>query len=71
MNARTAQFSDVIRQSKGVSASFTLRLQICFRIPADFLVRIQGQHGIQKAFHSKGAGVCKEVMVLAGINPEQ
>ncbi len=64
MNISTAQLSDVIRQRKGVSAAIALRFQFCFGVPADFLVRLQAQHDFQKALHSKGPGIRREVTAL-------
>lgn len=65
MNISTAQLSDVIRQRKGVSASIALRFQACFGTPGDFLIRLQAQHDYQKACHSKGPGIRREVKALA------
>lgn len=52
MNLSKAQLSDVIRQKKGVSASIALRVQCCFGIPAELLIRLQSQFDFQKAYHS-------------------
>ncbi len=52
MNLSKAQLSDVIRQKKGVSASIALRVQYCFGIPGDLLIRLQSQFDFQKAYHS-------------------
>jgi addiction module HigA family antidote len=65
MKISTAQLSDVIRQRKGVSAAIALRLQFCFGVPADFLIRLQAQHDFQKAYHTKGPEIRQEVKALA------
>ena len=52
MNLSKAQLNDVIRQKKGVSASIALRVQLCFGIPGDLLIRLQSQFDFQKAYHS-------------------
>jgi addiction module HigA family antidote len=66
MNLSKAQLSDVIRGKKGVSASTALRVQLCFGIPADLLVRLQSQFDFQKAYHSaKNLALHKEVKSLA------
>ena len=52
MNLSKAQLSDVIRQKKGVSASIALRVQYCFGVPGDLLIRLQSQYDFQKAYHS-------------------
>jgi addiction module HigA family antidote len=66
MNISKAQLNDVIRQKKGVSASFALRFQLCFGIPGEFLLRLQGLYDFQKAFHAaKNANAFSEVKVLA------
>ena len=63
---RKAQLSDVIRQKKGVSASIALRVQLCFGIPGDLLIRLQSQFDFQKAYHSaKNLALHKEVKSLA------
>lgn len=64
MNISKAQLSDIICQRKGVSAAIALRFQFCFGVPADFLVRLQAQHDFQKALHSKGPGIRREVTTL-------
>lgn len=53
MGISKAQLSDVIRQRKGVSANLALRVQFCFGIPGDLLIRLKAQFDFQKAFHSK------------------
>lgn len=65
MNISTAQLSDVIRQRKGMSASMALRFQACFGTPGDLLIRLQAQHDFQKAYHSKGPDIRREVKPLA------
>lgn len=65
MKISATQLSDVIRQRKGVSASIALRFQACFGTPGDFLIRLQSQHDFQKAYHSKGADIRREVKALA------
>jgi addiction module HigA family antidote len=52
MSLSKAQLSDVIREKKGVSASIALRVQYCFGIPGDLLIRLQSQFDYQKAYHS-------------------
>ena len=65
MNLSKAQLSDVIRQKKGVSASLALRVQLCFGIPGDLLIRLQSQFDYQKAYHSdKNLALRKEVKSL-------
>ena len=65
MNLSKAQLSDVIRQKKGVSASLALRVQLCFGIPGDLLIRLQSQFDFQKAYHSaKNLALRKEVKSL-------
>lgn len=64
MNISTAQLSDIIRQRKSVSAAIALRFQFCFGVPADFLIRLQAQFDFQKAYHSKGASIRREVTTL-------
>ena len=53
MKISKAQLSDVIRQKNGVSANLALRVQFCFGIPGELLIRLQAQFDFQKAFHSK------------------
>jgi addiction module HigA family antidote len=65
MKLSTAQLSDVVRQRKGVSAAIALRFQFCFGIPADFVIRLQAQYDFQKAYHSKGPEIRREVKSLA------
>ncbi len=66
MNLSKAQLSDVIRQKKGVSASIALRVQFCFGIPGDLLIRLQSQFDFQKAYHSaKNLTLHQEVKSLA------
>ena len=65
MNISTAQLSDVIRQRKGVSASMALRFQACFGTPGDLLIRLQAQYDFQKAYHSTGPDIRREVKALA------
>ncbi len=65
MGISATQLSDVIRQRKGVSAAIALRFQFCFGIPADFIIRLQAQYDFQKAFHSKGQEIRREVKSLA------
>jgi len=48
MKISKAQLSDVIRQKKGVSANLALRVQFCFGIPGDLLIRLQAQFDFQK-----------------------
>lgn len=52
MDLSKAQLNDVLRQKKGVSASIALRVQYCFGIPGDLLIRLQSQFDFQKAYHS-------------------
>lgn len=66
MKISPAQLSDIIRQRKGVSASFALRFEACFGIPADFLIRLQAQHDFRKAYHANGPTIRREVTSLAG-----
>ena len=49
MKISKAQLSDVIRQKKGVSANLALRVQFCFGIPGDLLIRLQAQFDFQKS----------------------
>lgn len=65
MKISKAQLSDVIRQKKGVSANLALRVQFCFGIPGDLLIRLQAQFDFQKAFHSKNGEIRMEVMAIA------
>jgi addiction module HigA family antidote len=65
MKISTAQLSDVIRQRKGISATIALRFQFCFGVPADFIIRLQAQHDFQKAYHSKGPEIRREVRSIA------
>lgn len=65
MKISKAQLSDVIRQKKGVSANLALRVQFCFGIPGDLLIRLQAQYDFQKAFHSKNGDLRKEVRAIA------
>lgn len=65
MNISKAQLSDVIRQKKAVSASLALRIQFCFGIPGDLLIRLQAQFDFQKAFHTKNDGLRAEVRAIA------
>jgi addiction module HigA family antidote len=60
-----AQLSDVIRQKKGVSANLALRVQFCFGVPGDLLIRLQAQFDFQKAFHSKNKDLQMEVRAIA------
>jgi addiction module HigA family antidote len=60
-----AQLSDVLRQRKGVSASLALRVQCCFGIPGDLLIRLQSCYDYQKAWHSeKGRLLVRELECL-------
>lgn len=65
MKISKAQLSDVIRQKKGVSASIALRVQFCFDIPGDLLIRLQAQFDFQKAYHAKNEDLRKEVRAIA------
>jgi addiction module HigA family antidote len=65
MKISKAQLSDVIRQKKGVSANLALRVQFCFGIPGDLLIRLQAQFDFQKAFHSKNEDLQLEVRAIA------
>ena len=65
MKISKTQLSDVIRQKKGVSASIALRVQFCFGIPGDLLIRLQGQFDFQKAYHAKNEDIRKEVRAIA------
>ena len=66
MNLSKAQLNDVIRQKKGVSASMALRVQFCFGIPGDLLIRLQSQFDFQKAYHSpKNHALQQQVTRLA------
>ena len=65
MKVSKAQLSDVIRQKKGVSANLALRVQFCFGIPGDLLIRLQGQFDFQKAFHAKNGALRMEVRAIA------
>lgn len=65
MKISPAQLSDVIRQRKGVSAAIALRFQACFGTPGDFLIRLQAQYDFQKAYHTKGPAINREVHALA------
>ena len=64
MKISKAQLSDVIRQKKGVSANLALRVQFCFGIPGDLLIRLQAQFDFQKAFHSKNENLQMEVRTI-------
>lgn len=62
MRVSKAQLSDVLRQRKGVSANLALRVQYCFGIPGDLLIRLQSQFDYQKAWHSeKNRALCQEL----------
>ena len=65
MKISQAQLSDVIRQKKGVSANLALRVQFCFGVPGDLLIRLQGQFDFQKAFHAKNRDLQMEVRAIA------
>ena len=66
MNLSKAQLNDVIHQKKGVSASMALRVQHCFGIPGELLIRLQSQFDYQKAYHSmKNLSLSQEVKSLA------
>jgi antitoxin HigA-1 len=65
MHLSNTQLSDVIRQRKGVSASIALRVQCCFGIPGDLLIRLQAQFDFQKAYHAKNREILKEVKAIA------
>ena len=65
MKISKAQLSDVIRQKKGVSANLALRVQFCFGIPGDLLIRLQAQFDFQKAFHAKNKDLRMEVRAIA------
>jgi addiction module HigA family antidote len=65
MKISKAQLSDVIRQRKGVSANLALRVQFCFGIPGDLLIRLQAQFNFQKAFHSKNEYLQMGVRAIA------
>jgi addiction module HigA family antidote len=64
MKISKAQLSDVIRQKKGVSANLALRVQFCFGIPGDLLIRLQAQFDFQKAFHAKNKDLRMEVRAI-------
>ena len=65
MKISPAQLNDILRQKKGVSASIALRFQACFGTPGDFLIRLQAQYDFQKAYHTKGPAITREVHALA------
>ena len=65
MKISKAQLSDVIRQKKGISANLALRVQFCFGIPGDLLIRLQAQFDFQKAFHAKNKDLRIEVRAIA------
>tara|TARA_B110000037_G_scaffold1819_1_gene2157 strand:- start:13707 stop:14036 length:330 start_codon:yes stop_codon:yes gene_type:complete len=65
MKISKAQLSDVIRQKKGVSANLALRVQFCFGITGDLLIRLQAQFDFQKAFHAKNKDLRMEVRAIA------
>jgi addiction module HigA family antidote len=65
MKISKAQLSDVIRQRKGVSAGIALRFQLCFGVPGDLLIRLQGQFDFQKAYHEKNGDLRKQVRAIA------
>jgi len=65
MKISKAQLSNVIRQTKGVSANLALRVQFCFGIPGDLLTRLQAQFDFQKAFHAKNEDVQTELRAIA------
>jgi addiction module HigA family antidote len=65
MNISKAQLSDVIRQKKGVSARIALRVQFCFGIPGDLLIRLQAQFDFQKAYHANSGDLRLEVRGIA------
>jgi antitoxin HigA-1 len=66
MNLSKAQLNDVIHQRKGVSPSIALRVQLCFGIPGDLLIRLQSQFDFQKAYHSaKNQSLHLEIKSLA------
>jgi antitoxin HigA-1 len=65
MKISKAQLSDIIRQRKGVSAAIALRVQYCFGIPADLIIRLQAQFDYQKAYHARSEEIRKEVRSLA------
>ena len=66
MDLSKAQLNDVLRQKKGVSASIALRVQYCFGIPGELLIRLQSQFDFQKAYHSpKNLTLLRRVKQLA------
>ena len=64
MKISPAQLNDILRQKKGVSAAIALRFQACFGTPGDFLIRLQAQYDFQKAYHTKGPAINREVHLL-------
>ncbi len=64
MHLSKTQLSDVICQRKGVSAGLALRVQCCFGIPGDLLIRLQAQFDFQKAFHTKNRDIMREVRAI-------
>ncbi len=65
MKISKAQLSDVIRQKKGVSANLALRVQFCFGIPGDLIIRLQAQFDFQKAYHASHGNLQTEVRAIA------
>jgi len=54
-----------MRKLLGVSANIALRVQCCFGIPGDLLIRLQAQFDFQKAYHAKNRQILKEVKAIA------
>ncbi len=57
--------NNVIKRNQAVSVDLAMRFEICFKIPATQLLRLQAVYEYQIAYHKKQARLEKEVKEIA------
>jgi addiction module HigA family antidote len=56
--------SGVLNNKRPVSAELAIRSELCFGVPADYLMRLQAEHDYRVAYHQKREKLEGEIVSL-------